>query len=70
MPGSSSGRTEDSGSSNGGSNPSPGSFYYKKYLTMWDIFLSRIYTLDENHKVQPCLRFERERAESGGLIAE
>ena len=26
-PGSSSGRTEDSGSSNGGSNPSPGIFY-------------------------------------------
>ena len=33
VPGSSSGRTEDSGSSNGGSNPSPGVLKYMIYLT-------------------------------------
>ena len=31
-PGSSSGRTEDSGSSNGGSNPSPGVFVAEIYI--------------------------------------
>ena len=35
IPGSSSGRTEDSGSSNGGSNPSPGVLYCKFLEWRW-----------------------------------
>ena len=46
IPGSSSGRTEDSGSSDGGSNPSPGVFLYKCSFT------SRLICKDIYHKIE------------------
>ena len=61
IPGSSSGRTDDSGSSNSGSNPFPGDLFAIK---LKDI-------MDENHnKTKFCNWFERERAEGEGFFSK